>query len=229
MGADQVVPGQATGPLTMEIEADYTNVAVGFALNLIAQNQGRILTSVWDFGDGMFATNQPLASHAWSAPGSYLVRLIGYNDSEPSGVAATLEVQVAEPVYYVNVANPAPVFPYANWTTAATNLQQAIDAGSLPGRLVLVTDGVYRAGSTSLDGLNRVALLNAPTVRSVHGPEVTIIEGEDDIRCAYLEANAMLSGFTLRNGRAPPTATWGNHQVGGGAFCASRPPSPTAF
>ncbi len=109
---------------------------------------GSLLRSVWDFGDGTVVTNQCFIRHAWALPGTYTVRLTGYNDGHPEGVATSLEVTVSDPtVHYVNAANAAPVFPYTTWETAATNVQDAVDAGILLGRWVLVTNGVYRAGA----------------------------------------------------------------------------------
>jgi PKD repeat protein len=212
MGADQLTSGQATGALTMFIEPEYTNVAPGFAVRFDAQNQGPILASVWDFDDGSFVTNQAITSHAWSAPGNYTVRLKGYNDSFPDGVTATIQIEVSDTVYYVNQANPTPVFPYTSWATAATNIQDGIVAGTLPGRLVLVTNGVYASGSVEAQGTNRMALTGPMLVRSVNGPEVTVIEGAPGIRCAYVGPEAILSGFTL---------TKGNEDKGGGAWCES--------
>jgi PKD repeat protein len=212
MGADQLTPGQATGALSMSIEAEYTNVAPNFVVRFIARNQGRILTSVWDFDDGTFVTNQPITSHAWSAPGNYTVRLTGFNDSFSEGVTATVQVEVPGNVYYVNRANPTPAFPYTSWETAATNIQKAIEAGSTVGRWVLVTNGVYVSGSVAVQGTNRIALSDTVRVRSVNGPEATVIEGAPGIRCAYLGSNAILSGFTL---------TKGYEERGGGAWCES--------
>jgi PKD repeat protein len=215
MGADQ--PGPATGPLTVSIEASLTNVATGYAVSFTAWNTGPILKSAWDFGDGTALTNQAFASHAWSAPGVYPVRLTGYNDSYPTGVTASVVVTVSEAVYYVNAASTNPVFPYASWETAARTIQDAIGAGMLPGRLVLVTNGVYRVGTVETNGLNRVALTNVVMVRSVNGPEVTVIEGETNgVRCAYVGDWSVLSGFTLRKGVAGGDWPSGN---GGGAWC----------
>ena len=43
MGADQFVPGPVTGPLTMQIHSDYSQVAPGYALAFVAQNTGRLV------------------------------------------------------------------------------------------------------------------------------------------------------------------------------------------
>ena len=42
---------------------------------------------------------------------------------------------------YVNVGNPAPASPFTGWPTAATNIQDAIDASKV-GDLIWVTHGV---------------------------------------------------------------------------------------
>lgn len=201
IGADQVWPGQATGPLTLEITAEFLQVAPGFPIRFAAHNTGRILSSTWDFGDGVLLTNQPVASHAWTAPGTYTVRLTGYNDTHPEGVTTSLDIAIVAAVRYVDAANPTPVPPYVTWATAATNIQDALNANPVPGRLVWVTNGVYQAGTTERDGPNRVALTNV-VVRSVQGPEATIISGNGTARCAYVGEGSTLSGFTLTGGVA---------------------------
>ena len=199
IGADQVWPGESTGPLAMQITASHTAVTVSFPVSFTADNAGPLLSAVWDFGDGTVVTNQPFISHAWTSPGSYTVRLTGYNDGLPEGVSSTVRIEVFEPVHYVNVANPSPVFPYTSWATAATNIQDAVNASAGTGFTVVVTNGVYQSGSVDANGPNRVALANA-VLRSVNGPDGTIIDGGRAVRCVSLGANARLSGFTLRNG-----------------------------
>src|SRR4051794_20364463 len=117
--------------------------------------------------------------------------------------ASIFVVKASAVVHYVNPTNPGPVPPYSSWNTAATNIQDAVDAAS-PGDQVLVTNGIYQARSrVSPDGTtNRVAVTNAITLQSVNGASVTIIDGGNSNRCVYLGSGALMAGFTLIKGNA---------------------------
>lgn len=131
--------------------------------------------------------------------------------------------------HFVSLTSPNPTAPYLNWDTAATNIQDAIDAAD-PGDTIQVTNGIYNSGGRVVYGLltNRIAVTKAVTVQSVNGPEVTSIMGNralgtNAVRCVYLTNNAALIGFTITNGGT------GNNQIesdphqinGGGIWCES--------
>lgn len=124
----------------------------------------------------------------------------------------------------VNNANPAP--PHTTWASAATTIQDAVDA-ALAGDEILVTNGVYATGGRAVSGTmtNRVAVDKAVTIRSVNGPLVTIIQGRvgttDAMRCSYLATGAVLDGFTLTNGVTVTTGDLTFEQSGGALFCQS--------
>lgn len=140
-------------------------------------------------------------------------------------IALSCSVQASE--LYVNVNSTNPVPPFSGWSTAATNIQDAIDAAS-DGDLIWVTNGVYDSGGKAIAGdftTNRLALDKAIAVRSVNGPGVTFLEGagpigNPGIRCAWLTNGASLDGFTLENGATRPGGG-GNDIRGGGIWCAS--------
>ena len=91
---------------------------------------------------------------------------------------------------YVSPTSLNPTLPYTSWVTAATNIQDAVNAAAA-GDTVLVTNGTY-PGAVSV---------NTPlTLLSVDGPAVTSINGSRGIRCVYLTSGATLSGFTLTGG-----------------------------
>jgi PKD repeat protein len=230
IGCDEFHSGFATNVLSAAFSASYTNVGVGFAVNFTSLINGQPNASTWNFGDGTVVSNEPYASHDWSAPGSYQVILTAFNDAHPAGVAATQAVHVVQEIHYVSATGVSPVAPYTSWATAATSIQDAVGAAIVPGALVLVSNGVYQAGVWMVNGAgNRVAVTNPLIVSSVNGPAVTTIVGYQvpsnttggtPVRCVYLCGGAVLSGFTLSNGGAQ-SGDLVEGQSGGGVLGAS--------
>ncbi|MGB7769316.1 MAG: choice-of-anchor Q domain-containing protein [Verrucomicrobiia bacterium] len=233
IGCDEFYAGAADGQLDVAIQATFTNLATGFAGNFVAQINGHATMCVWDFGDGIQATNRPYVSHAWATAGAYPVTLWAFNESNPAGVNATITIQVTNlPVQYVDLENTNPIPPYLSWATAATNIQDAVDT-AYGGGVILVSNGVYQTGGRVAIGIltNRVVISRPVTVESVNGPSVTMIlghqipgsvNGDSAVRCAYLTDGAKLIGFTLANGATRSFgATFVQDQNGGGIWCQS--------
>lgn len=231
IGCDEYYSGAITGALSVAIVAYYTNVSSGFATDLRALIGGHANGNVWNFGDGTVVSNSPYVLHSWSVAGDYAVVLSAYNESYPNGLSATITIHVvAPPVYYVALMNTNPVAPYASWATAATNIQDAVDAASAGGT-ILVSNGVYQTGGQVVHGCltNRVAISKAITVQGVNGPEVTVIQGyqpggtngDNAVRCVYLTNGVFLSGFTLTQGATRSAGDSSHDQSGGGIWCES--------
>ena len=222
IGCDEYSSAAATGSVSVAICAAFTNVAPGKALNFVCRISGRLTGSRWDFGDGTAVSNHPFAAHAWTGVGDYPVVLRAYNDTYPAGVTASVTIHVVpQPVHYVSLASTGPLAPYSSWSTAATNIQDAVDAATIPGALVVVNDGEYAVGARAVSSqTNRLVVDKPILLQSLNGPQQTLIRGTGSpylsgplIRCAYLGAGAALAGFTLADG-----ASSGN---GGGVWCGS--------
>ena len=78
--------------------------------------------------------------------------------------------------HYASLGSTSPTPPYTNWVTAATNIQDAVNAAAA-GDEVVVTNGVY---------LGSVVVTNPLALRSVNGPQFTVINGRRASRCASL-------------------------------------------
>jgi hypothetical protein len=96
MGCDEVWESALTGPLAVTASAAWPVVAAKGVLPLTGNVTGRATRVGWDFGDGTVLTNASLiyTSHGWTNPGNYTVTFTAFNMDHPSGVSATVPVQV---------------------------------------------------------------------------------------------------------------------------------------
>src|SRR5438445_11232818 len=96
--------------------------------------------------------------------------------------------------HYVDLNSTNATPPYTNWTTAATNIQEAVDA-AVAGDEIVATNGTYHA----------VRVDKPLNVRSVNGRAAsTVLGGAPFVRCVYLTNGPTLSGVTLtgRSGKS---------------------------
>jgi hypothetical protein len=220
--------------LTARIETIYTNILAAFSNTFTADLNNPGASVVWDFGDGTVMSNELSVSHAWAALGDYTVTLRAYDEFTPSGVSAAIGIHVLDHVtHYVSQQNTNPVFPFLSWDTAATNIQDAVDAVLFPNSVVLVSNGLYESGAGLAYGLNRVAITRPMLVQSVNGAASTIIKGKrgttnppyptgsDAMRCVYLCTGSVLNGFTLTNGSSAFLNNTNSAYNAGGIFCES--------
>ena len=138
-----------------------------------------------------------------------------------------LTINATAAVFYVDVNSTNPTLPYADWSTASTDIQGAIDAAN-PGDQILVTNGIYQTGGRVVYGslTNRVVINKAVTVQSVNGPTATIIQGNSVIgstavRCVYMTNSSTLSGFTVTNGGTLNTGDQYQEMSGGGIWATN--------
>ena len=106
---------------------------------------------------------------------------------------------------------------YTTWATAATNIQDAVNAAS-DNDTVLVTNGTYyytRPAFTNVPKVmsnSMVVVTKGITITSVNGTNATIVNGNRPTftnRCFYIDhADAVLEGFKL-------TDTYGRYSGGG--------------
>ncbi len=157
----------------------------------------------WDYGDGVTEQSATLGttSHTYG-PGWYTVTLTVRNtDSAETSAVRTAYIKVAPATNYV-AKGASNVPPYLTWATAASNVEDAVDAAPLT---VLVSNGTFNSTRT-------VMVERDMTIRSLNGPAATVINaGNVSFRRVFQVSatNAWIEGFTLYGG------SYGSYSDGG--------------
>ncbi len=176
---------ESTGSLDVSLKADVSKYAAADC------------TFVWDFGDGTDAVTvvgDPTVQHTYTAIGSFDIKLTVYPPAESGDGAAVFEnkamATVIPDTVYVSLKGNN-TYPYISWETAANKLEDAIAVGT---ENVIVTSGVYKTTGT--------LVTHKAKIRSLFGPDETIIERESDTVTTPLvilqNDDSVFSGFTLR-------------------------------
>ena len=160
--------------------------------SLVGDEEG--LSLVWNFGDG----TEPVlggksVTHAYERPGIYTVTVHAANGKgEEADIAAGSPAVVVPQICYVSKSGRS-IAPYMTWEDAATNI---VDAVELDPKTVLVADGLYLIERD-------IAIRSDVELRSVNGPDVTIVDAQSKCRNVWLTdqaEGAVVDGFTLMRG-----------------------------
>ncbi len=208
MGCDEVHE-TVSGTIRLSVDGP-ADIRAGIAGKYFVNIQGAVTGSLLIFGDGVIATNAILVSHVWDAPGVYEMVLTAFNDDYPNGFSSTQEVRVVsaeENAIYISDSAGNNSYDGKSWATAKKTIQNGVDAQTVHGGIVWVSNGVYSVSS-------EITVEKNVQIRSVNGPDVTIVDGGGSNRCFNLNEEASLvSGFTITNGYA-------SYAGGGGIYCA---------
>ena len=232
IGCDEFGASVPTDAPLASILALWTEIATDYGMDFQADTWGQVSFLGWDFGDGASTSGVAGVTHAFAEPGTYEVRLVASNLAGMASSIVTVRVERAE--RFVSPSGDD-LAPGTNWATAKATIQGGVDACSLPGTFVWVTNGTYVAGGRTVGAsmTNRVAVDRPVRVFSVGGPAETFIVGArsagaadgcstDSVRCVWMTNGAWIAGFTLSNGFSSADAVNTNERSGGGVWCANR-------
>lgn len=226
MGAFEFDATRCTGALSVALHVyPASTLLVGDAFTFTAEVDGRPLRVAWSFGDATTGESATVYGKSYSVPGTYVIVLRATNLTGSTAATTTVQVlAVADGTRYVAPGGHDGL-PGTNWATAKATIQSAIDAIPVLRGFVLVSNGVYASGEHwGQDWNNRIVVSNGIRVSSVNGPDVTSIVGAGPagpaaVRCAALEDDCVLTGFTLTNGASSANiAASDEANLGGGVY-----------
>ncbi|OVE75658.1 hypothetical protein BVX97_03940, partial [bacterium E08(2017)] len=203
--ASGIVTGSSTVELFLDIKITTLPQDVAYAVTdfqVQGENNGNVFVGMMVSNEATGEAISFAATNDWLAPAVALAtnkgvnriwvigtNVYGHYDAESVDITRLSPAGVTN---YVSVAGNH-TWPYLSWQTASTNINMAIDVGP-SGNVVLVTNGTY-AGE-------EIIVSREVQLRSVNGPDSTIIDGEYARRCLSIKANAVVDGFTIKRGYA---------------------------
>ena len=191
-GADDV-PLDAT--LDLSATLGRAPFAVTAEVSVVGDETGLVLT--WDFGDGTVVAGNKAVTHTYTTPGVYQITVTVRNAGGEEAVINASQAVVSVPETCYVAKGTASIAPYATWENAATNIEDAV---ALAPRGVLVSNGTYQVSAQG------VVLSTDTELRSVNGPDETVIDSAGLGRCLWIaHAGAVCDGFRLIRG----VGNWG--------------------
>jgi hypothetical protein len=128
-----------------------TSAAIGTTLNFSANANdadGDSLAYYWDFGDGTFGTNGPMAVKSWSSAGEYLVRCL-VSDMRGGIASASVIVQIGSPsTFRVSGRILAGGNPVINARVYANSSKMAYTDSDGSYNIVGMSAGTYTMGAS---------------------------------------------------------------------------------
>ena len=193
-------------PIAQGVSADYTALFIGYTG----------WTTV-DFNDESPLIENAVGpiAHQWNTAGTYDVVLTATNGDYPNGTSFTQTVKVVSSTIYVALTGND-THNGLTWATAKATIQAGVDAQTLYGGQIVVSNGTY-ALSEAIEVNTPIHLLGLGT-----SPEVLIDAGGSN-RCFNLGYQAcIIDNLIITNGA---TATSGlNTHIGGGINCIGLAP-----
>jgi len=194
IGAYEYSVGALACSFSADVTAGFDPLDLTFTATVDGTNT-TTLTYYWDIdGDGINdiigAVHSTVITQLVS--GTYSPSLTVSNGvGEASSLTKTDYVKVGPATIYVALGS-GNTFPYANWTSAAASIQDAVDTG-VNGSIVLISNGTYNLTS-------EVTINDGITVSGKTGDatDVTVSQGGYNNRCFYTtHANAVVENMTL--------------------------------
>ncbi len=224
IGADEFNGAATPGPLSLRLAVSAVQALAGNALTFNIEVEGIASGLSLNLGDGQTVSSQSIVVHAYGGAGTYIATGTATNGAYSASASVTVQVSAADTILYV-APGGGHTPPFATWANASTTIQAAVDIAP-EGATVLVSNGVYVSGGRNYPGTahsNVVIATNGVHIRSVNGPEVTVIGRTNQVfgRGAFLGAGSSLQGFTVRNFKSrPPGSDLDLEMAGGGIYCS---------
>lgn len=194
------------GVFSATFDADVTSgilpVTVVFTATTDGAGENDVLSYAWDFGDGTTTTTYtPSVEHTYTTGGILTVSLV-VTDETAGKTADTVTradfLQLAPQILYVDQACEAPTAPYGTWETAATKVQDALNA-AVDGCEIVVRAARYADGA-------RILVEKSVHLHSETGnPEDVVFARKSGVDHAILYINAhgaLVDGCAIEGGRA---------------------------
>ncbi len=169
----------------------------------------------WDFNnDGIIDSTLQNPVTNYSVIGYQTITLTASNKYSFSTITKTnlIFITGVTPIHYVSL-EAASIPPYTNWLSAATNVQDAINASENFDK-IYISNGVYV--SSGKIGLGTNVFCLEKNVEII-GLEMPVIDGQEKMRGAFVSAGKV-EGLKFINGIS---AGAGEERNGGGVYCVT--------